>query len=233
MSAAEPPQLDPANNPVDAQWRPEYRGGLLPDQLPPAPWALINQWLTEAAADAATHSAEPGAVTLATVGPDSLPDARIVLLKKVTPTGFTFYSDNGSAKAQHLNHNPQAALLFYWPQLFRQLRVRGQVELVPDAEAAEYFASRPPLSQVAAHTSLQSTPIGSRQELADRFSETANRLGDHSDVPPATWQGYRVLPQAVEFWSGDANRLHDRAQYCAAARSDLATPTWTVTRLQP
>lgn len=220
---------------VDPHWRPEYVGGELPEQLPQAPWSLLQEWLAQVGDRAGELSGEPGAVTLATVDAQGCPDARVVLLKDVSAAGFVFYTDSGSAKAQQLAANQNAAMVLYWPEFSWQVRCRGVVQKVSDRVADEYFAARPVPSQVAAHASAQSQQVASRQAVLDRFEQMTARFAGSTVVPPpASWVGYQLVPRTVELWLGDSRRLHDRVQFVAKQPSDLADESaWTSVRLQP
>jgi pyridoxamine 5'-phosphate oxidase len=165
---------------------------------------------------AAAHSAdrtvlpEPTAMTLATVGSDGQPSARLVLLKAVDGRGFVFYTNLRSRKGRELAGNPRAALTFHWQPLEVQVRIEGIAEQVDDAEADEYFATRARASQIGAWASDQSEPISRDGELAARFAEAEQRFAGR-DVPrPPHWSGYRVIPERIEFWRNRPSRLHER-----------------------
>ena len=169
----------------------------------------------------------PEAMTLATADAEGAPSARMVLLKGVGEDGFVFYTGYGSRKSEELEQNPRAALVFYWRQLGRQVRVEGSVERVPEPESAAYFATRPRGSQLAAWASQQSRPLGSREELERRYAEL-EREYEGREVPlPPHWGGYRLRPEAIEFWEHRENRLHDRIRYTRAREG------WKVERLSP
>jgi pyridoxamine 5'-phosphate oxidase len=171
------------------------------------PIQLFDEWFAEARA---SEPNEPDAMTVATVGADGEPSARMVLLKAYGPEGFAFYTHERSAKGEDLAENPRAALLFHWKSLCRQVRIEGSVERVSDAEADAYFASRARDSQVGAWASDQSRPLDSRATFEQRFDEAKRRFQDQ-DVPrPATWGGYRVVPDRIEFWTAREHRLHER-----------------------
>jgi len=170
---------------------------------------------------------EPNAMTLATVGADGQPSARMVLLKDFDARGFTFFTNYDSRKGGELAANPQASLLFYWRSLERQVRVEGRVERVADIESDAYFMTRPIEARRSAYASPQSRPVEGRHELDERVEEVRRQFGDN--VPrPAWWGGLRVRPHAYEFWQGRPNRLHDRLRY---ERHD-GTP-WRRHRLAP
>ena len=169
----------------------------------------------------------PEAMTLATADGQGVPSARMVLLKGAGEDGFVFYTGYGSRKSEELEQNPRAALVFYWRRLGRQVRVEGSVKRVPEAESAAYFATRPRGSQLAAWASRQSRPLGSRDELDRRYAEL-EREYEGRDVPlPPHWGGYRLRPEAIEFWEHRENRLHDRFRYTRAREG------WKVERLSP
>ena len=169
----------------------------------------------------------PEAMTLATVDADGSPDARMVLLKGFGPDGFRFFTNYESAKGTELASNPRVALVVYWRELDRQVRVRGTAERLPAADSDEYFASRPRDSQIAAATSPQSRPI-ERDELDRRYDELARELGDADPTRPEQWGGYLVRPDSIEFWQGRDSRMHDRFLYTRKPDG-----SWTIERLAP
>jgi pyridoxamine 5'-phosphate oxidase len=171
---------------------------------------------------------EPTAMVLATVSGDGRPRARTVLLKSYDSGGFTFYTNRTSRKGTDLAEVPRASLLFPWFAIRRQVIVEGAVSPLTTAESEPYFRSRAHGSQIGAWASRQSTVIGSRAELDDRYAELVRRWPDGTDVPmPDFWGGYRVIPEVVEFWQGRLNRLHDRLRY----RRDGGA--WVIERLSP
>jgi pyridoxamine 5'-phosphate oxidase len=169
----------------------------------------------------------PEAMTLATADAEGAPSARMVLLKGVGEDGFVFYTGYGSRKSEELEQNPRAALVFYWRPLGRQVRVEGSVERVSEPESAAYFATRPRGSQLAAWASHQSRPLGSREELERRYLELEREYEDREVPLPPHWGGYRLRPEAIEFWEHRENRLHDRIRYARAREG------WKVERLSP
>lgn len=169
-------------------------------------------------------------MTLATVDPEGLPASRWVLLRGLDERGFAFYTNYESAKARDLAAHPHAALTFGWLALHRAVRVTGPVEPLPDADSDTYFAARPRGAQIAAWASPQSAVVESRDEL-ERGVDEIERQFAGGDVPrPPHWGGYVVQPQAIEFWQGRRNRLHDRVRY---RRADADAGTWRIERLAP
>jgi pyridoxamine 5'-phosphate oxidase len=174
------------------------------------PFAQFALWFAEAAR---SEPNDPNAMTVASCGADGRPSARIVLLKDYDPRGFVFYTNKQSRKGGELSSNRQAALLFHWKTLGRQVRVEGAVEDVSDAEADEYYASRARESRLGAWASLQSQPLPSRDTLLARLAEVERRHPGESVPRPPHWSGYRVVPRSFEFWQDMPHRLHDRTIY--------------------
>jgi pyridoxamine 5'-phosphate oxidase len=201
------------------------RGKLNRADLHPDPIEQFNRWLKDAC-DASVI--EPTAMSLATAGSDGRPLLRTVLLKGLDSRGFVFFSNLESRKARHLAENPNAALLFPWLALERQVAVTGPVEKLSSAESLKYFLTRPRESQLAAWASRQSTVISSRKILEMEWAQMKAKFGAGQVPLPSFWGGYRVKPQAIEFWQGRPNRLHDRFQYTAQQDG-----TWTIERLAP
>jgi pyridoxamine 5'-phosphate oxidase len=208
-----------------ADLRRDYtRNGLRESDVDANPFQQFRHWFDQAAT-AQVH--EPTAMTLATVGPDGQPSARIVLLKGFDESGFRFFTSYEGRKARELAVNPRAALLFYWPELERQVRVEGTVTRVSEAESDAYFRSRPHGSRLGAVASHQSEVIPGRAVLERRMEELTRQY-EEEDVPrPALWGGYRLRPAVLEFWQGRPNRLHDRLRY------RLTESGWVIERLSP
>jgi pyridoxamine 5'-phosphate oxidase len=190
------------------------------------PLGLFAAWLAEAET---SEPNDPNAMALATVDSDGLPDVRMVLLKGYDADGFVFYSHLDSAKGRELAANPKAALLFHWKSLRRQVRIRGSVSRVADAEADAYFATRPKQAQIGAWASKQSQPLESRMAFEKAIALNAAKyvIGD---VPrPPGWSGWRITPLAMEFWHDRPFRLHDRIIFTR----DAPGTAWSKTRLYP
>ena len=193
------------------------------DSLADDPIEQFAQWFERAADEVPLADA----MTLATVDAGGAPDARMVLLKGHGPDGFRFFTNGESDKGKQLGANPRAALVIYWRELDRQVRVRGAVEPLPAADSDAYFASRPRDSQLGAWASPQSRPLESRRELDDRLAEVEQRFAG-ADVPrPPHWGGYLLRPRTIEFWQGQVGRLHDRFRYARAGDG------WEIERLAP
>ena len=190
------------------------------------PLALFAGWLAEAST---SEPADPNAMTLATVDSGGLPDARTVLLKGFDEAGFVFYTNLESAKGRELAANPRAALLFHWKSLRRQVRIRGTVLAVSDAEADAYFATRARDSQIGAWASAQSRPLTEPHALEKAVAAYALKFAVGKPPRPPHWSGFRLAPLAIEFWRAGRFRLHRRTLF---TRPDPAAP-WSVTALFP
>lgn len=191
----------------------------------PNPYVLFQAWFTEAKECPAI--AEADAMILSTVDRDYLPDSRVVLLKDFSQRGFVFFTNLTSAKARELTEIPKAALNFHWMPLDKQVRVRGTVEPVSEAEADEYFAQRPKQSQIGAWASKQSQPYTERLEFERRIAKYSAKFAIGKVPRPDFWSGFRVLPSHIEFWFKQPYRLHDRVRYT------LVEDAWHRDRLYP
>jgi pyridoxamine 5'-phosphate oxidase len=169
----------------------------------------------------------PEAMALATADASGRPSLRMVLMRGADHRGFVFHTDYGSRKAGELLANPVAAVLFHWDPLERQIRIEGSVEKIGDEESDEYFASRPRDRQIAAHSSEQSRPIGSRADLDDKVAAVTAAYEGRPVPRPESWGGFRVKAESYEFWQGHDDRLHDRVRYTRDGDG------WSIARLQP
>jgi pyridoxamine 5'-phosphate oxidase len=209
-----------------ARLRKEYtRAGLKESEADPNPIEQFRTWFDEVLT---SNLHEPNAMVLATATLDGHPSARIVLLKGFDERGFVFYTNYEGRKGEELETNPHCALLFYWGELERQVRVEGRVRRVPDKESDAYFAGRPRGSQLGAWASEQSRPVGDRGALEHRLRELEAEYEGREVPRPPFWGGYRVEPETIEFWQGRENRLHDRLVYLRSEDGG-----WRRGRLQP
>ncbi len=190
------------------------------------PFRLFAQWMEEAVAG---EPSDPNAMALATVGDDGLPDVRMVLLKGFDERGAVFYTNTDSPKARQLSRNAKAALLFHWKSRKRQVRLRGPVEPVSDAEADAYFASRARLAQIGAWASKQSAPLESRLAFEKAIARFTAKFAIGAVPRPPNWSGFRVVPMSIEFWEDRPFRLHERIEF----RRDRLGTAWSKTRLYP
>jgi pyridoxamine 5'-phosphate oxidase len=206
----------------------QHRNGLTAGDFTEAnePLRLFAAWFEEAKR---TEPADANAMTLATVDADGLPNARMVLMKGFDERGFVFYTNVDSQKGRELRALPKAALVFHWKSLTRQVRLRGLIEPVTEAEADAYFASRPRLAQIGAWASKQSAPLESRMAFEKAVALAMARYALGTVPRPPNWSGYRLIPLVIEFWQDRPYRLHDRIEF---RRSALQQP-WSKTRLYP
>lgn len=193
--------------------------------LDPDPVVQFHRWFKDALAGGAP---QPEAMTLATATKEGVPSARVVLLKLADAKGFVFYTNYRSRKGRELEHNPVAALCFFWPELTRSVRVEGTVSRVSLEESEEYFSSRPPEGQLSSLTSAQSEPISGREELDRRYDLLAKQYEGKAIPRPEHWGGYRVSPNTIEFWQHRFARLNDRVLYTLGPDGQ-----WSMQRLQP
>jgi pyridoxamine 5'-phosphate oxidase len=210
-----------------AHLREEYgRNPLTERNCDSNPILQFERWFREARASDLT---EPNAMTVATATPDGRPSARIVLLKEVSDLGFVFYTNYSSRKAAEIETNPFAALTFYWAELARQVRVEGKVRRIPREQSVAYFRSRPKGSQLGAWASHQSEVLPSRDLLDTKWAELQAQYAGEAEIPiPDFWGGYCVVPDVIEFWQGQTNRLHDRLRYRRNGEDG-----WLMDRLSP
>ena len=195
------------------------------DNLAADPIVQFEQWLKDVIA---AELPDPTAMCVATVDASGQPSQRLVLLKDVNSSGFTFYTNLGSRKASELAVNPKVSLHFPWHPLERQVIVYGTAERVPSSQVVKYFLSRPKESQLAAWASEQSRPISTRHALMQKFAEIKHKF-EHGEVPlPSFWGGFLVKPSKIEFWQGGEHRLHDRFMY-----QRQADGSWQIERLCP
>lgn len=188
------------------------------------PVRQFEVWLKEACD---SEPLDPNAMSVATVDAEGRPDTRTVLLKYYDKSGFVFFTNFSSAKSKQIDHNNHVALLFFWPSLGRQIRIRGSAEKIPTSETLKYFTTRPRGSQIGAWVSAQSSIISSRSLLEAKYAEIKQKFAD-GDVPlPSFWGGYRVVATEVEFWQSRTNRLHDRFLYTRGGDD------WRIERLAP
>lgn len=190
------------------------------------PFTLFSQWLDEAQE---TEPNDPNAMALATVDASGMPNVRMVLLKGFDEQGFVFYTNSNSQKGSEIDVNAKAAFVMHWKSLRRQVRARGAVQMVSAQEADEYFASRPRLSRIGAWASAQSSEMQNRFDLEKAVAEVTLKY-PIGDIPrPPHWNGYRIVPQSIEFWHDRPYRLHDRVEYF----KNMPEQGWQKKRLYP
>ncbi len=191
----------------------------------PNPIAQFQRWFDEALR---AEVLEPNAMVLSTISDDGYPSSRVVLLKDIRPSGFSFFTNYHSKKGQSMLQRKQVSLLFFWPELQRQVRIEGWVEKLPSEDSDEYFASRPRGSRLGALASPQSQVIADRSVLETRLQEVEATFSGQETIPrPAFWGGYQVSPMHIEFWQGRSSRLHDRIAYV------FQEGAWLCQRLAP
>lgn len=206
--------------------RKEYvRGRLLEQEMGPDPFVVFDTWL-QAAIDGGIR--EPNAMTLATITPDLRPAARVVLLKGLDDQGFVFFTNYESSKGRDLAANPMAALVFWWGDLERQVRIEGSVARLTGAESDSYYQSRPRGARLGAWVSPQSQVIAGRAVLEERLAALEAEYAGREPARPPFWGGYRVTPVQIEFWQGGPHRLHDRLRYTRQPDA-----SWRIERLAP
>lgn len=205
--------------------RKEYTGGaLIRSESGANPLVFFTSWMQQAIS---AQIPEPNAMVISSTGADGFPQSRVVLLKSFDEKGYVFYTNLLSQKGKALNQDPRAALLFFWPELQRQVRITGTASLTSEDEATAYFHSRPEQSRLGAWASEQSREIHSRAYLEKRLEEYASLYASGTVPKPPHWGGYRVAPVRYEFWQGRENRLHDRLVY------QQENNEWKITRLAP
>ncbi|WP_414620999.1 pyridoxamine 5'-phosphate oxidase [Calothrix sp. CCY 0018] len=209
-----------------AELRQDYTlQGLSEAEIDSNPFAQFKEWFDQALS---ADILEPNAMMVATTTPEGKPSARMVLLKDFDARGFVFYTNYNSDKAQELAENPQAALVFWWAELQRQVRICGRVEKVSDSESDKYFYSRPLSSRLGAWASNQSEVIENREVLEQHLEELKEKYQDREIPRPSHWGGIRVIPAEIEFWQGRSSRLHDRLIY-----TRMEDGSWKIERLSP
>lgn len=206
--------------------RNEYSGmEMRKKDMHPNPIHQFDIWLHQAIE---CQVLEPTAMTLATINPEGIIGARIVLLKEITENGFIFYTNYQSTKGRSLDIHNQASLVFFWKEMERQVRIHGKVEKVNVEKSLQYFQSRPRMSQLGAWCSPQSREIESREVLETQLKEVSNKFQNVDSLPlPPFWGGYVIIPDEIEFWQGRPSRLHDRIRY------KKNNGQWLISRLAP
>jgi pyridoxamine 5'-phosphate oxidase len=196
-----------------------------PEQLDPDPYTELDRWLSEADAAGVPLA---NSFALATASPNGEPSVRLVLLRGADHDGLRFYTNRSSRKGRDLATNARAAIAFHWPSLHRQIRAHGRVEQLSDEESTVYWETRPRASRLSAWASVQGAEIASRTQLQGRVAELNTQFPDDAIPLPPFWGGYRIVPEAFEFWEGREDRLHDRVEYLPDGAGG-----WRRRRLQP
>lgn len=205
--------------------RNEYTSRQLDESgVPNNPFSLLETWVEEAIS---AKVPEPTAMNLATAGMDGKPSSRMVLLKEISQNSLSFFTNYNSRKGNQISENPWAALLFFWPELERQIRLEGNLRKMSDSQSEQYFNTRPPESRIAAIVSKQSQSLESRNILEEKFRQFTKDHKNSEIQKPPYWGGYYFMPVMIEFWQGRPNRLHDRIVY------HLGKNNWTISRLYP
>lgn len=206
--------------------RAQYNNDRLKQPLDDHPWSLMKQWFKEAIANDAVM--EPNAMSLATSTADGHPSVRLVLAKEIKDTGVVFFTNYQSQKGREIEENPHVAATIWWPEMERQIRLQGIAEKIAPEESTAYFQSRPKGSQIGAITSPQSQPIPNVHLLEQAMKKIESTARDKKSLErPSHWGGYIILPQSVEFWQGQPNRLHDRILFSRKGQE------WSTQRLAP
>lgn len=207
--------------------RTHYEGKLLDEKtVKPDPLEQFKEWFNEALD---SEISEPNAMILATAGKSGVPSVRTVLLKSVDGKGFVFYTNYKSRKGQEIEENPHVSLLFFWPQLQRQIRIAGIISKTDPAVSESYFRERPAESRISAWVSTQSHELSGKAELEENYHIFEAKYRNKEIPYPPFWGGYSVLPYSYEFWQGQPNRMHDRIEY----NQDPETRDWLIRRLAP
>jgi len=213
------------NSKIENERREYTHSGLTRHDLDADPFVQFDAWL-QAALN--RNLCDATAMSIATVSADGQPSLRTVLLKYYDASGFVFYTNLESRKAIQIEQNPKVALLFYWREFERQIKITGRATRVSTADSLKYFLTRPRESQLGAWVSAQSSIISSRSVLEQKFDEMKRKFSGGEIPIPSFWGGYRVAPDSIEFWQGRVNRLHDRFMYCRQPDQ-----VWNIERLAP
>lgn len=209
-----------------SDYRKSYeKGALLEGSVPNNPLDLFKQWFNEV--EIAGGVEETNAMTISTIGKDGFPKSRVVLLKSFSEQGFVFFTNYNSEKGKAILNNPKVSISFFWPNLERQVIIKGEAKKLLEEESESYFNQRPRGSQLGAWASEQSEPITSREVLSNRVAALEEEFKNKQIPKPPHWGGFRIVPLSIEFWQGRPNRLHDRMLYT------ITENTWSHIRLAP